>query len=83
MVSVEGGSRVILGIDHQGVGRNLRPDCPLQRIGEQRTVESLPSEGFIDRQAPHTNGRYGRVAGQLLADARGRLASSRLADARV
>lgn len=69
MMPKEGGRVAVLGIDHQGMRGNLGTGGSLERIGQQRTTQTLPAACLINRQAPHADGWHSRVARELLADA--------------
>ena len=71
MVAVEGSSRVVLGIHHQGKDGHFRACGPFGSIREQGAAELPALEGLVNRQSSGTRHRNGRTARQLLGQCLG------------
>lgn len=68
MVPVERAGLRVLGVGHQGIGRDLGADTARQGVGQQRGAQALAFEGQRHSQPTHADGRDGAVARQLAGD---------------
>ena len=58
MVPVERSRRFILRVNQQGIGCDFGADRAIERIGQERSTQSLSPEPSVDRQASHTHSVY-------------------------